>query len=214
MSEDLVIKLGIGLAGVVIGFFLTFIKEIWFKKKDKQKELEYLTIRLTCAFDKFISGCFDVVYDDGLFQGQPDKDGCRRAQVTPPSIKPDEIDVNWKVLPSKLMYTILNFPEKIEHANGTISSVVEHVAFPPDYDEFFEERRYQYSELGLLALQINSELRGLGKLPTKIYGDWNSPEKMKSLNESVVEQKKQREMQQHKMWEKINSKKESEDTSI
>ena len=205
MDADIIIKLGIGLVGVIIGFFLTFLKEVWFKRKEKQKELEYLTIRLTCAFDKFIAGCFEVVHDDGLYQGQLDKDGCRHTQAKTPNIEPETLDVNWKVLPSKLMYKVLNFPLEIEHSNGVISSIAEHVAFPPYYEEYFEERHYQYSNLGLIVFEINKELRMLGKLPDKSFGEWDSPQKMKSLNVDAIKSKELREEQQRKAWEKMNT---------
>lgn len=190
MNEDLLIKFIIGLVGVLAGAFLTFLREFWFRKRDKQKELEYLSIRLTCLFDKFISGCFEVIYDDGLFQGQRDEHGYLKAQATCPKIQPDEVDVNWKVLPSDLMYTILSFPEEVELANSVINDCAEYSAEPPDFDDYFEERWFQYAKLGLDAFEIVTKLRSVAKLPDKQYSDSHNHEEMKHLHQKILEIKK------------------------
>jgi hypothetical protein len=101
------------------------------------------------------------------------------------------------------MYQILNFPVDIGQANSIITSVYDHVAFPPDYEEGFEERKYQYSKLGLTAFEINNKLRILGNLPIKNFGEWDSPGKMKELYLTAKNEKELREKSQRDMWDNM-----------
>ncbi len=153
------------LIGVALGVLLNTVKEWWFQRRKNRKDLEYLSIRIACLFDTFVNSCADVVADDGLYHGQPGPDGCRSIQVETPSFDPLAIDVEWKSLPANLMYEILNFPNLIESANHEISTAFEYAASPPDYDEGFEERQLQYSNLGLKAREISIKLREVGGLP-------------------------------------------------
>lgn len=51
------------------------------------------------------------------------------------------------------MYRILGLPIEINIARHSIAFIAGHVTVPPDYDEVFEERTYQYGKLGLKALK-------------------------------------------------------------
>lgn len=162
-------KASIGLVGVVLGagltVGLTVLKEWWFQREKNQKEVEFLSIHMVCLLDKFIDGCVDVIYDDGLFEGQYGNNGVASPQVSDPSFEPQSIKVEWKALPSNLMYEILNFPTEIENTHRILRNVWEYDAFPPDYDEYFGERRYQFALLGLKAFQMSNKLRRIAKLP-------------------------------------------------
>lgn len=154
-----------GLLGVILGSFLTVAKEWWFDRRKNQKEVEFLSIHMVCLLETFIDGCIDVIGDDGLYHGQYGNDEIARPQVDTPMFEPKELKVEWKALPSKLMYEILIFPSEIKIANGRINNAFEFLAFPPDYDEGFEERQYQYALLGLKAFELSKKLRNLAKLP-------------------------------------------------
>lgn len=78
--------------------------------------------------DRFVSACSNVISDDVLCCGQPDKDSYSRIQVPTPIFKPEKLEVQWKSLPAKIMYEILNFPLNIETANSVITSTFEYVA--------------------------------------------------------------------------------------
>ena len=158
-------KAFIALIGVVLGVLLSIFKDWLLQRGKTKKEYEYLTIRVACMLDRFISGCVDVVNDDGTSFGQYDADGYAQIQVTPPIFNPNELDVEWKSLPPTLMYEILNFPNRIEEANQAISSAFDYAASPPGYDEGFEERQFQYSQLGIYASKLATKLRNFSKLP-------------------------------------------------
>jgi len=63
---------------------------------------------MVCLLDK-IDGCIDVIYDNGLYQGQYGNDGTASVQTSTPSFEPQSLKVEWKALPSKLMYEVLNY---------------------------------------------------------------------------------------------------------
>ena len=105
-----------GLIGVCLGFVLGIFKDWFLQYLKRKKEYEYLSIRVVCELDRFIYGCIDVINDNGTVCGQYDENGCARIQVEPPCFDPYSLDVEWKSLPHKLMYEILNFPNKIENA--------------------------------------------------------------------------------------------------
>jgi hypothetical protein len=177
-------KAFIGLVGVVLGVFLSMFKDWLLQRIKTKKEYEYLTIRVACVLDRFVYSCVDVVNDNGTYLGQYDKDGCAQVQVILPTFNPYDLDVEWKSIPHTLMYEILNFPNRIETANHTISSAFDYAASPPYYEEGFAERQYQYSKLGICASKLATNLRNYGKLPTLEFPEnWN-PNKI--LNEKLA----------------------------
>lgn len=198
-------KAAYGLIGVALGFLLTVVKDWWLHRTKKQTEIEFLCIHVSCALDRFIEGCSKVVSDDGLYHGQPDQDGCSRIQVDTPNFEPKNIEVDWKSLPAKTLYEILNFPLAIESANELISSTFEHVAFPPDYSEGFEERQYQYALLGIKADNLASHLRTLAKLPEKEISEYDPLKYMEEKKNKIEEIRNKRYKAQQKMNETLLS---------
>lgn len=175
-------KVVIALVSVAVGFFLNIIKDIWLLRNKKQKDIEYLAIQVGCLLDRFISGCFDVIGDDGLYHGQADENGYNKIQVYTPGFEPEKLEVDWKCLNSTLMYELLNFPIEIENADAYIEAVFEH-ASPPSFDEGFEARQYRYAQLGIKAFKLSAELRSLGKLPEKEFTEWSSK---KVLEDEII----------------------------
>ena len=163
----------IGLIGVVVGALITGASEFWKERRARKKNAEYLAIRIVSLLDRYVEGCTEVAGDDALCQGQPDKDGCRRVQVEVPELHFQSIDVDWRSIPATLMYQILSFPNKIDAANHRIHGEFEYASSPPDYEEGFQERRYQYALLGLAASGMADELRTRYGIPAREYGDWN-----------------------------------------
>ncbi len=157
-----------GLIGVIVGALLTIAKDLWFDHRKRQKDITYLATHVVCIFDRFVAGCISVTRDDGLSCGQRDKDGCKVPQVEHPTIDFASLEVEWKSLPPKLMYEVLNFQSLIDDAEAHISIVSEFDAGPPDYEEYFESSTIKYAELGLAAIDISNKLRGLGKLPKSL----------------------------------------------
>jgi hypothetical protein len=166
------------LIGVCLGALLTIGRELYAEKRSNKKDAEYLAIRLICLFDTFMENCASVVGDDGLFHGQTDEQGCSRIQVLVPELNIHIDDVNWKALPSELMYDILSFPNLVSDANRLIDSTFEFSASPPDFSEGFEERQNQYSILGIKASIISDKLRSKYKIPKNQITNWDIVEYM------------------------------------
>lgn len=181
-----------GLLGVILGSFLTVAKEWWFDRRKNQKEVEFLSIHMVCLLEKFIDGCIDIIQDNGEY----DERDCLTTTVLSPIFEPQSLKVEWKALPSKLMYDILNFPNEIEIANRQISNAFEFLAFPPDYDEGFEERQYQYALLGLKAFELAQKLRNLAKLP-KYESRVFDPIKIMNDEKDKIEKLRQRRADEH-----------------
>lgn len=183
------------LIGIVLGVLLNAVKEWWFQKRMNKKELEYLAIRISCILDTFVKGCVDVVADDGLCYGQPDQDGYRSIQAKTPNFDPLSVEVEWKTLPAEIMYEVLSFPNQIEAENHKISGAFEYAAFPPDYEEGFEERQLQYATLGLKAHSLASKLRSIGNLhlqSTPAPDEWNPVLFMKKKINEIEKVQKER----------------------
>ncbi|MER0204217.1 MAG: hypothetical protein DU480_10250 [Nitrosomonas sp.] len=196
------------LLGVVLGVILNAIKEWWFQRGKNRKELEYLAIRISCMLDTFAYEASNVVADDGLCEGRQGSDGCRSIQVEKPIFDPLSIEVEWKSLPTELMYEVLNFPNLVEAANHRISAAFMFSALPPDYEEGFEERQFQYAGLGLKAHALSEKLRRIGNLPsmsTPESEEWNP---IQCMQEKVAEIKNVRERRAAKhraLMEKLES---------
>ncbi|MBH1548747.1 hypothetical protein I5U02_02035 [Stenotrophomonas maltophilia] len=149
----------IGLFGVVVGGWVTVWRE---KKSDARKaakETAYLAAIVGGELDGFASQCADVVDDPGY----TDKDGYKRAGVKRPTFTPSKFDVDWRSIPSKDMFDILDLPYQIEFANSAIEAVTTHSDSPYDFELTFSERRLQYARLGLHAAEIANRIRTAAK---------------------------------------------------
>ncbi len=173
-------KVIIALAGVLVGAILTVGREIFTEWRKDKKDAQYLAIRIVCIFDRFVEGCIAVAGDEGLYHGQPDAEGLSRRQVDEPNFDIQLADVNWKSLPSELMYEILSFPNDLDDVKHIVNSTFDDVASPPTFDEGFEERQYQFSKLGLKASYLVGKLRSEYNLPARTLNDWNPTEYGKS----------------------------------
>lgn len=134
--------------------------------------------------DRFLEGCTGVAGDDGLSYGRPNEEWEREFQVSAPDFEVQSLDVDWKSIPAELMYEILSFPDLVSAATHRVSGAFE-FADPPDYEEGFEERQYQYAYLGLKASEIANKLRSKYRLPENERGNWNPAEYRRETQERI-----------------------------
>ena len=85
------------------------------------------------------------------------------------------------------MYEILSFPNQIDAANHRIDGAFEYDAGPPDYEEGFEERQYQYAVLGLKAAYLADQLRTNYGVPMRECSDWNPIEYLNAQKVKIFE---------------------------
>ena len=161
-----------GLIGVLVGAIVTGFKEWWFLYRKNKKDAEYLAIQVSCQLERFIAGCAGVAGDDGLCEGQTDKDGYSSIQVESPTLDLNDLKVEWKALPANLMHSILHFPYKAELVAQKTMYDFNH-ASPPDYSEAFEERQLQYSILGIDASGLVAQLLKHAALSEAKPNEWN-----------------------------------------
>lgn len=145
--------------------------ELQQRRGELERHAHYLAVRVICMLDPFVSACCDVAGDSGM----PDSEGNMEPQVSLPTLALPE-DVDWKTIPTELMYRILSLPNDIDIARQTIDFVGSEIASPPDYDEAFEERAIQFGKLGLTALALCDEMRAAYSIPQRSYSGWHPKE--------------------------------------
>ncbi|EJL74368.1 hypothetical protein [Chryseobacterium populi] len=185
-----------GLIGVLLGSGISWFQSYWSNQKEINKSAKYLAIRIVCILDQYLDHCTDVVKDDGLSYGQRTPDGCLQAQVAtpPPPVYPDDVD--WKSIDHELMFRLLSFPSEIEDGNRMIKATWE-IAGPPDYEEWFNERKYQYSIFGLTAYRLSNDLAEKYGIKKKVYNNWNPVTELKNELEKAA-RKRHVQIEEHK----------------
>lgn len=161
-----IISAAAAISGVLFGNTFVLIKEWWVKRNKVNQDTTYLGIIVVSHLDRFVNGCLEVSMDDGTLCGQPaGKDGYYETTVKPPEFRPLELDVDWKLLPKELMYSVLRLPDQQDQINGMLAGIMEFNYEPPDHPEFFWARRRGYAVLGLQASDIAKKLRAHAGLP-------------------------------------------------
>jgi len=181
-----------GLIGVLIGVFSTWGQSWWSERRSTGRAAHYLAVRVVCVLDQYVERCAEVVSDDGLSFGQRNPDGCLEPQVPLPGPPMFPEDVDWKSISHDLMYRLLSMSADVEGADKGIAFVWNAIACPPDYDEFFEERSYQYGRIGLKASAFADELRKNYRIPQRERGNWNPLEKLSEAIKEVEEVRQKR----------------------
>jgi hypothetical protein len=187
-----------GLSGVYLGAWLTGQREERARARDIAKRGAFLAIVISEELDRFTAGCARVVGDNGLHHGQPNEQGYREVQVEAPTFDPSAFDVDWQAIPATLTEAVLSLPARIEEARAKISDTSEYVATPPDFEEFFEERCFQYAELGLYAVRTAAALRDYAGLPVRLDRAWDVATYLTAEKADLERHRQQREHQQAK----------------
>jgi hypothetical protein len=99
------------------------------------------------------------------------------------------------------MYAILNVVNEIDAADHRIAAAFEYAAGPPDYEEYFDERRISYAAIGMNAFGLAERLRTIGGLPRRDIRDWDPVEVMRTHKQEVENSKSQREARQSKLFD-------------
>lgn len=184
-----------GIIGVILGSGISWFQSYWVNKNERNKNARYLAIRVVCILDKYLEDCTEVVKDNGLSYGQRSAEGhlVPQVQVPNPPVYPEDAD--WKSIDHELMYRILSFPAEIESGNRMIKSTSE-IASAPDFEEWFYERKFYYSQFGLAAYKLADDLSlkyGIKKIK---YNDWDPVADLtKEFDEVVI--KRNQKMQEN-----------------
>lgn len=125
-----------------------------------QKELLYIATELIFILEMFVDECAKVASDNG----EPDHHGEYFSSTKQPELMLSDISGDWRTLPPLVMYRIRELPVLQNEARREITVAAEH-AWAPFHTEWFQERQYQYTRLGLKALILSLRLRKLTRLP-------------------------------------------------
>lgn len=173
------------LIGVVVGAFLTIGKDFLVDWRTQSRLRTYAAIRLVCVFDVYAEECADVAADEGEYRREEEGEELRDTSVPKPTLPAFAEDIDWKSLDPKLVYRVLNFPIEVAQAERAISFAFNEIAFPPDYEEGFEERQLRYAELGLTAHDIAEALRRKYALPQEKSTGWNPVERLTEIKAKI-----------------------------
>ena len=176
-----------GLAGVFVGAFLAWARESWSERVARKRRARYLGMRVLCILDEYVVRCTEVVMDSG----QRNEDGYLQTRIALPPPPSFPSDVDWNSIDHELMYLLLSLPSRAEAANRIVAAVSEN-AFPPDYDEVYEERHFQYAKLGLAANDLAREVRRTYGIPGEESVDWNPIEYLERAKSDVEEIRRRR----------------------
>lgn len=180
-----------GLIGVFVGALITWFQSYYTNRQIESKNAKYLAIRVVCILDKFTEDCADVVKDDGLNFGQRTADGCLQPQIMIPEIPVFPDDIDWKSIDHELMYKILSFPSEIAAGNKIID-FTRNIAGPPDYEDWFDERRFHYASFGLHAEKLASELCREYNIKKKKYNDWDPKDDLARELDAAIQRRQKR----------------------
>ncbi len=100
-------------------------------------------------------------------------------------------DVDWKSIDPELMYKILSLPAEVE-AGDRMINFTNNISNPPDHIEWFEERKFYYSQFGLFACQLSEELSIKYGIKKKQYNDWVPFDDLKEEFNKVAVKRKNR----------------------
>jgi len=179
----------IGLVGVVVGAGLTFLREHIAEGRKAKKDAALLAAVIGGELDNFISACADVAQDDGDVDPAS---GFTNERTEVPSFDPSKFAVEWRSIDEKIMFDIHDLPYQIGFSNDAISATGEQDS-APDYSEWFEERQYQYSRLGLHCVDIVARLRAAANLrPRPKSFEWKPEQVFQTKIDKIEAQRAKR----------------------
>jgi hypothetical protein len=83
----------------------------------------------------------------------------------------------------------LSLPREVAIAQRTIHHSWD-ISGPPDFDEFFEERTYQYACLGLSAAELARDLRNIYSIPERDFVHWNPVNELRDKKDTIEQQQR------------------------
>lgn len=168
------ITAGAAIAAVMLTHRFSLRREKEASEENRRREEHFIATELVFMLERFAGECARVAMDDGeLVPPAPGMQYEREPTVEEPKINLDGITGDWRVLDSLLMYRIRELPVLQIEADRKISYASESDS-PPDYSEYFHERKYQYTRLRLKALIQAKNLRKSSKLPDTRVTKWSA----------------------------------------
>lgn len=178
------------VGGVVIGWLLAQLADIWKRRRDRTADAAYLGATVLIELERLIHGCASVAADEGTAQGHPagrTKDGEEYylEQTQAPKLTWEAVKVEWKSIDPNLMYSILSLPLEIDEAKQFLAGVHEYDGFP--YDTYIATRQLRFAEIGVMVVELAGKLRLATGVPRRPEKEWNPDaflvERLKALRQ-------------------------------
>ena len=176
-----------GLVGVVIGAFISILGDEFRQWREKKRRGHYLAVRVSPLIEKFIEECADVVEDKGI----EDKNGVTNGNVADPAEIYLPEDVDWKSIKPSLMQDIVTLPDRVRKTRQHIAFVLNYVAVPPEWVEFFAVRSRVYLKLGMEAIELVDKIRKYHRIPQEIPWQGSPTNRLRLESEKDSLRKKQ-----------------------
>lgn len=169
------------LVGAIVGSGIVVVREWLASSADSRKHAKYLAVRVVITLDRFVDQCAVVSLDDGYLEGNRDEATATTEAPSPISF-PEDVD--WRSIDHQLAYDLLSLDNKLHDAQQAINAAADY-ASPPDYDAYYEMRRYRYALLGLEAARLARILRDTHDLPRRAFGEWNPESKLEETRKEI-----------------------------
>ncbi|MGM4928813.1 hypothetical protein [Tardiphaga sp. 619_E2_N8_5] len=174
----------IAVGGQLTVTLMAWTKEALFAADKRRKEAEYLAMRVVLTLDELVGGCYNAVCDPL----REDEEGASHTTTPNPTLTLPA-DGDYKALPRSVMYELLSMPNRLSGIKEGLSSVGEE-SFPPDYEEYFEYRRLNWSKFGLQALSLIDTLCREYKIPVPERPDYYTPSESFKAEIAEIERRK------------------------
>lgn len=86
---------------------------------------------------------------------------------------------------------ILSLPAEVESADRLIKAASE-ISEPPNYEDWFDERKFHYCGLGLMAYKLSDDLSTKYNIKKKTYNGWDHVANLKQELEAVIKRRQKR----------------------
>ena len=194
----------IGFIGVIIGAFLTPVIEWVRAARTDRKHARYMAIRVISIIDEFVDMCVEVAADSG----EPDQGGWYYYHAAVPKLEPFPDGLDWEVIDHKLAYDILSLPNKLNDTKRNIRWESQHIGGPND--ELGPILQYEYSTLGLFALDVSNKLRNKYKIQQDPVDhrnpDWSAFKFLSETKEKIEKNRKEYEKKQAEFLASLDKK--------
>lgn len=134
------------------------------EKISNERELQLASVLISNRLAVFIKGCLLVAADEGLDEyghpaggGRDDSQAYRSPTTDLPNWEPSSADAQWKYLEPNLVDQLFKLSLLVDEANWSIAGA-NFEPDPPDYYDYFYQRRMQYIDLGMKAIRLRTHV--------------------------------------------------------
>lgn len=167
------ITAGAAITAVILTHRYTLRREKQAAEQKLKREQLFIATELILMLEQYAEECTQVAIDDGWNVAPAQSEA--EPYVDYPELNLADVSGDWRVLDLRHIYRIRELPVLQNEARRAIAYARE-IPAPPDHKSYFNERQYQFSRLGLIAVIMAERLRRVAGLPgTRLAdGEWSA----------------------------------------